>query len=237
MASTPTDPAVDEPSAMDATPTEPAAMPTDGGETAPEVVSGMEVTGLDEDEQQREYDVIEIDEVRPPSTRYHRTSHRSNIPLFHSHLDPETTTSTSPQMLFVSFVNSLRNRNPGAMEVVVPGVDAAGDAVPIRPSAGKDGIQELLKKNDLTSIVPLKNREPKWNPQSNMYQLDFNGRATLASCKNIQLHPKNGADSDVVFLMGKVEENKFNVDFKAPLSCMQAFAFALIVFDNSSGAF
>jgi len=37
--------------------------------------------------------------------------------------------------------------------------------------------------------------------------------------------------------MGKVEENKFNVDFKAPLSCMQAFAFALIVFDNSSGAF
>ena len=160
--------------------------------------------------------------------------------LYDDGANPEKKEEHGPlrrEMLFVSFVNSLRNRNPGAMEVVVPGVDAAGDAVPIRPSAGKDGIQELLKKNDLTSIVPLKNREPKWNPQSNMYQLDFNGRATLASCKNIQLHPKNGADSDVVFLMGKVEENKFNVDFKAPLSCMQAFAFALIVFDNSSGAF
>ena len=172
-------------------------------------------------------------------------------------------------MLFVSFVNSLRNRNPGAMEVVVPGVDEKGDAMPVRPTPSRrvscaasrpcapsrsaavrapsrqvrptpskpDGLQELLKKNTLETIVPLKNREPKWNPQSNMYQLDFNGRATLASCKNIQLHPKNGADSDVVFLMGKVEENKFNVDFKAPLSCMQAFAFALIVFDNSSGAF
>ena len=160
--------------------------------------------------------------------------------LYDDGANPEKKEEHGPlrrEMLFVSFVNSLRNRNPGAMEVVVPGVDAAGDAVPLRPSAGKDGIQELLKKNDLTSIVPLKNREPKWNPQSNMYQLDFNGRATLASCKNIQLHPKNGADSDVVFLMGKVEENKFNVDFKAPLSCMQAFAFALIVFDNSSGAF
>ena len=160
--------------------------------------------------------------------------------LYDDGANPEKKEEHGPlrrEMLFVSFVNSLRNRNPGAMEVVVPGVDAAGDAVPIRPSVGKDGTQELLKKNDLTSIVPLKNREPKWNPQSNMYQLDFNGRATLASCKNIQLHPKNGADSDVVFLMGKVEENKFNVDFKAPLSCMQAFAFALIVFDNSSGAF
>ena len=59
----------------------------------------------------------------------------------------------------------------------------------------------------------------------------------MASCKNIQLHRKGGEPSAVAFLMGKVEENKFNVDFKAPLSCMQAFAFALIVFDNSSGAF
>ena len=104
--------------------------------------------------------------------------------LYDDGANPEKKEEHGPlrrEMLFVSFVNSLRNRNPGAMEVVVPGVDAAGDAVPIRPSAGKDGIQELLKKNDLTSIVPLKNREPKWNPQSNMYQLDFQGRATMAS--------------------------------------------------------
>ena len=46
-----------------------------------------------------------------------------------------------------------------------------------------------------------------------------------------------GDPEDVRFLMGKVEENRFNVDFKGPFSCLQAFAVALIVFDNSSGSF
>ena len=58
----------------------------------------------------------------------------------------------------------------------------------------------------------------------------------MASCKNIQLHPKETTDSDVCFLMGKVDDNKFNVDFQYPFSALQAFAFALVVFDNSSSS-
>jgi len=165
------------------------------------------------------------------------------------------------ELLHVNFSNSLRNRNPGAMTVVVPEVDSEGGMVPARPKDAAGQLNERLKRGDLGGLMELKNREPKWNPTSNMYQLDFHGRATLASCKNIQLHPKHGEQADVSFLMGKaderpcpacarharppttaasaaqVEENKFNVDFKAPFSALQAFAFALIVFDNSSGSF
>ena len=141
------------------------------------------------------------------------------------------------ELLYVNFINSLRNRNPGAMEVIVPRVDPEGKPVMVRPAqVGQDGLAERHKNPaKVNDLVSLKNREPKWNPASNMYQLDFQGRATMASCKNIQLHAKDGPDNDICFLMGKVDDNKFNIDFKHPMSCLQAFAFALIVFDNSSG--
>ena len=93
------------------------------------------------------------------------------------------------ELLHVNFLNSLRNRNPGAMQVVVPAVDQEGHAVAVRPGSASNGLAERLKRNQMDGLVLLKNREPKWNAASNMYQLDFQGRATLASCKNIQLHP------------------------------------------------
>jgi len=142
------------------------------------------------------------------------------------------------ELLHVNFVNSLRNRNPGAMEVILPSVDAQGNCVAVQPDASNpDGLADKLAKNQTANCSVFKNREPKWNKESNMYQLDFQGRATLASCKNIQLSPKVGAENDVRFLMGKVHDNTFNIDFSTPFSALQAFAFALIVFDNSSSSF
>lgn len=34
--------------------------------------------------------------------------------------------------------------------------------------------------------------------------------------------------------MGKVHDDQYNVDFQFPFSPLQAFAFALVVFDNAS---
>lgn len=94
------------------------------------------------------------------------------------------------ELLHVSFLNSLRNRNPGAMQVLLPRVDAKGNALTVQPTDPEGSLAEKLKRNDTAQLLEMKNREPKWNTASQMYQLDFHGRATLASCKNIQLHSK-----------------------------------------------
>jgi hypothetical protein len=141
------------------------------------------------------------------------------------------------ELMHVHFINSLRNRNPGAMEVAMPAVDADGVAAVFQPQVeGKDTLEERIKMPKPSDATIFKNREPKWNEETQIYQLDFRGRATHASCKNIQLTYKGGGENDAQMLMGKVDENKFNVDFNFPFSAMQAFAFSLVIFDNSSSS-
>ena len=77
------------------------------------------------------------------------------------------------------------------------------------------------------------NRMPTWNKNAEMYQLDFHGRATVASCKNIQLADQGGTHADAHLLVGKVGRDRFNVDFSTPFSPLQAFAFSLVVMDNA----
>jgi len=147
------------------------------------------------------------------------------------------------ELMHVHFINSLRNRNPGVMHVAVPAVDAGGTAKHVRPvKEGVEGLEERMRVSSSNSPASLgveifKNREPKFNAESQMYQLDFRGRATHASCKNIQLTKRDGDQNTAELLMGKVDDNKFNVDFQYPFSALQAFAFALIIFDNSSSSF
>ena len=141
------------------------------------------------------------------------------------------------EFMHVHFINSLRNRNPGAMEVALPAVDADGAAALFQPQVeGKDTLEERIKKEKPSDATIFKNREPKWNEETQIYQLDFRGRATHASCKNIQLTYKGGGEDSAQMLMGKVDENKFNVDFNYPFSALQAFAFSLVIFDNSSSS-
>jgi hypothetical protein len=67
--------------------------------------------------------------------------------------------------------------------------------------------------------------------------MDFMGRATLPSKKNLQLISNNtktfGGDSaraPVRFLLGKMSKDTFALDFSAPMSPVQACACALSMF-------
>ena len=53
--------------------------------------------------------------------------------------------------------------------------------------------------------------------------------------KNIQLAADaavEGGHAELYFQLGKVSDDRFNVDWKAPLSAMQAFGVALSAFDS-----
>jgi len=81
------------------------------------------------------------------------------------------------------------------------------------------------------SRPPLCAQAPEWSEELKTYTLEYNNRATLASVKNIQLVPE-AHEEELLFQMGKVSDERFNIDWRAPLSAVQAFGVALSVFDS-----
>jgi tubby-related protein 1 len=62
------------------------------------------------------------------------------------------------------------------------------------------------------------------------YRLNFNGRVTMASVKNFQLVSPD-MPNYIVCQFGKVGEDRFHLDFKAPLNAISAFVMALCQFN------
>eukprot|EP00440_Ansanella_granifera_P032712 gb/GFBE01035489.1/.p1 GENE.gb/GFBE01035489.1/~~gb/GFBE01035489.1/.p1 ORF type:complete len:297 (+),score=66.95 gb/GFBE01035489.1/:1-891(+) len=99
------------------------------------------------------------------------------------------------------------------------------------PEVGEDGLSSVVcsvcsdPEADIGGCV-LSTRRPKWNARQKTLTLDFRGRCSLASAKNFQLEAENDS-SKVTLLFGKVEPNKFVLDYAFPLGMVQAFGTAL----------
>ncbi|CAK5046444.1 unnamed protein product [Meloidogyne enterolobii] len=72
-------------------------------------------------------------------------------------------------------------------------------------------------------MLVMTNKRPFWNEQSQVYQLDFNGRVTQESAKNFQIEYQNRQ----VLQFGRIENGAYTLDFREPFSAIQAFAIAL----------
>jgi len=74
-----------------------------------------------------------------------------------------------------------------------------------------------------SKMLELSNVVPFWNEQSQVYQLDFNGRVTQESAKNFQIEYQ----THQVLQFGRIENGSYTLDFREPFTAIQAFAIAL----------
>ncbi|KAJ1423537.1 Tub family-domain-containing protein [Ochromonadaceae sp. CCMP2298] len=136
----------------------------------------------------------------------------------------------------LSMLNQLKEGNqPRKMKVMVPLLCGDNVPVPNKTQEGDEGsLAEKLAAYEKTAIGSLKDlhvfetKDPVF--ENGNYRLNFHGRVSLPSVKNFQMVSRDNID-DIICQFGKVDEDVFHLDFKAPITAYQAFAFALCQFN------
>ncbi|XP_063980171.1 protein king tubby [Diachasmimorpha longicaudata] len=127
--------------------------------------------------------------------------------------------------------NVLGFKGPRKMTVIIPGMTADQQRIPICPRDESETLLECWKMKNMDNLIELHNKTPVWNDDTQSYVLNFHGRVTQASVKNFQV--VHDSDTDyVVMQFGRVAEDVFTMDYRFPLCALQAFAIALSSFDG-----
>lgn len=128
------------------------------------------------------------------------------------------------------FTKKLGNGVSNCMDVIIPGLQEDGTPAIWCPRLGKTdlaspkhGANKARREEETETLV---SRCPTWNEEVECLVLDFAGRTVQASPKNFQL-ALPGRPEEVVCQYGKMGPTTFSLDFKGPLSVVQAFGVAL----------
>uniref|UniRef100_A0A7S2V188 Tubby C-terminal domain-containing protein n=1 Tax=Fibrocapsa japonica TaxID=94617 RepID=A0A7S2V188_9STRA len=129
------------------------------------------------------------------------------------------------------FVDQVKEGSqPRKLHVLLPQLDADGVPVPNKPNPRRPdtSLLERLRSAKTGKMFCLQTKDPVF--EKGNYRLNFHGRVTVASVKNFQLCSPDDIDY-VVCQFGKVDEDRFHLDYRAPLNAFQAFALALVQFN------
>jgi len=102
-------------------------------------------------------------------------------------------------------------------------------------------LEKMLKRplDNTENITILVCKEADRNPATGRCSMDFKGRVTMSSVKNIQLIVQGpGASSPpiVVLQFGKCSSSDYTMDVTHPLSLLQAFGIVISLFENDGHA-
>lgn len=108
------------------------------------------------------------------------------------------------------------------------------------PTRRRPSHPAFFKSHDVQGSIKLVNKLPKWNAQLGCLSLHFGRkRVKASSSKNFLIYTEEkltGRDSadDAVFQLGKLGSRNFSLDFRYPISPLQAFALALCAFNSKN---
>lgn len=122
---------------------------------------------------------------------------------------------------------------PRKLTVILPRINLEGLAVPNKVTGDDNGssITEILHATSPSQrhgMHMFETKEPVFI--NGNFRLNFHGRVSVPSVKNFQLISEDDIDT-VVCQFGKVDDDRFHLDFKSPFNAFQAFALALSQFN------
>ena len=128
--------------------------------------------------------------------------------------------------LAVVYDTNILGRVPNAMSVVVPRPEHA------RALASEEGGPSIMRRYNkkLGGVFKLRTKKPKWNGELEAWTMDFKGRVKIASKKNFQMIDEDDKDETVLMMFGKAAKHRFSLDYRAPITAIQAMSIALTSF-------
>lgn len=116
---------------------------------------------------------------------------------------------------------------PGKVKVVLPKL---GDVW--KPRTKEEQMLTHYNANNNDRFIIGRNRRPKWDEAAGGHTLNFRGRVTEKSVKNFQIESDHVSGDNTILQFGRVDKDRFTMDFCYPLSPLQAFAICLASLDG-----
>ncbi|KAH9268822.1 hypothetical protein BASA83_009109 [Batrachochytrium salamandrivorans] len=124
----------------------------------------------------------------------------------------------------LSHISYTKNVLPRELQVAISAPMIAEDA------GYSTDIMADVKSKNVNKLLFLKNKPPKWNEATQSHCLNFGGRVTQPSIKNMQLIAEND-ENHIVLQFGRCGPDLFTLDVRWPMTPIEAFVIALTTFD------